>query len=582
MSAWDGREFVGIVLMLGGLVFLLRFMDTHKRRDLFASALLTSLVVGTHQLTAVVLASSIVIWAMLEYLSRSHPVNLIGLTQFAALSLVLSIPYIPFYIGALDRLAPPSTPLGLPSISSAEVVHSLLSTAVLAWATIGVLSTVGIVTSRSLRVEGLLFLSIALSSAVLAITIVRDNPLRPLHYLYIPALAPFPAFVLRIKERARRWHRKGDGRVIRVAIPVLAVAMTIALTMASVQRMSIAVDFYHAIERPELEALDWLRANTPSDAAVATNGPVTGDGQWYGWWIEGYAARRSLYTGNPLYFTYTEERRRVADANRFFTGNYVMENGALRAIDNFPGDGANPEIWLFRSDGYRQNFYLNDSSILVSFTNGLNPSQNRTWSPSTRDISEVVWSAGPPPSLLVRRSESGIELERILHLDGNRIVIEMRFSVSDGLVLWSKILVGLARGNVFANPVVSGTTLTATLSTPGLPDLPFIMSVATNPGTNVTLNQIDGGADAGTQALLILSTEASARSIQTIWIQIEFPTLRAGAVVGWDAFPIASANGVEYVFQDKRREDALHRFLSDQVHFRLLFENSNVAIFRIL
>ena len=57
-------------------------------------------------------------------------------------------------------------------------------------------------------------------------------------------------------------------------------------------RFEDALGRYGALDAPAIEALDWLRENTPPEAAVLPNdrsGWVS-----YAWWVEGYAAAASL------------------------------------------------------------------------------------------------------------------------------------------------------------------------------------------------------------------------------------------------------------------------------------------------
>lgn len=77
-------------------------------------------------------------------------------------------------------------------------------------------------------------------------------------------------------------------------------------------------DYYAVMDASTVQALDWIRRETPPDAVIlappVNNAPIS-------WWIEGYA-RRATLGGSPLrWLGYPDEVRRARLANRLL-GNF--------------------------------------------------------------------------------------------------------------------------------------------------------------------------------------------------------------------------------------------------------------------
>ena len=120
----------------------------------------------------------------------------------------------------------------------------------------------------------------------------------------------------------RRWgwlfRRRDSGlhRFASAALLVIAISMFTGIVAGGVTYYAIAADWYRVVDRPELQALDVLRAaSKPSDLVVASRGH---HGNPIGWWVEGYAQRRTYSGIDVRFLAFPEEREQALLANALF------------------------------------------------------------------------------------------------------------------------------------------------------------------------------------------------------------------------------------------------------------------------
>jgi hypothetical protein len=585
MTGWGGApEFVAMTLMVASILFFLRYLEDRRRSRIVLASLFAALVVGTHQLSATVLVLSVGLWAAVEILVRRRRDLAKPFARYAGLAGVLSLPFAPAYVSFAGRMAPPVTPLAWDSLAYTWTAFQFLTReAVLLWGILGLLAVGGgAILVRAGRLEGTFLGSMAIVAPLLSITFLRDNPARSLYYLYVPALAAMPGFLHWTFTREIPRLDPSVTRPVTVALVAFLVVASGTMVGTSLYRMSLAVDFYHAIEQPELEALDWLRANTARDDVIATAGlpfSTQNEGTRFAWWIEGYAERRSFFSGSLIYASFIEEREKVADANRFFAGNHVQENGGIRLVDNFPADRANPDVWVRVGGEYRFAFFFNDAVSVLRYEPDGAPGTSVGWSPTFATPGTGNWSAAATFSAL--RDGGNLTLRRAVTLAGDTVELEIVASVLNGTLTQIDLPLWLGWGQAFIDPVVTPGRAVGSLGDPLGNRIPFEVTVTGNASAIVSLVPTSSDPTYALAALLVTVEPSSTVRTFTSLLRLRFPGASAGPGSRWDAMPIASSYGVTYVFQSKRLPDLYRWFRYDVEDFSLAYENERVGIFAV-
>ena len=585
MTAWGGApEFFAMTFLMGSVLFLLRYLEAGANRDLLLASACASLVVGAHPLSASVLVLSAAVWAGSEILRTRKRGVAIAFAKYTGLAALFSIPYVPSYLNVTRDMAPPSKSLGPEGfVEVFRALEFLMRETVLLWILVVAFGLAGGLIVLRRKPEGTLFASMTAVVFLLSLTLVRDNPARPLYYLYIPILATYPAFLEWIWKVELRRLPARTARTVGVGLVVFLLLSSGTMVWLSNSRMSVAVDFYHAIEEPELEALDWLRENTSRDSVVATAGlpfTVQSEGTRFAWWIEGYAQRRAFFAGSLIYASYRAERDAVENANRFFTGNRVLDNGGLRIIENFPADRANPEIWANVGGEYRFLLFFNEAVSAVRYAPDAAPGSNATWSPSYLTPGNASWSGAS--GFETTRVDGNISLRRTASLDQDRVVLDVTALVTNGTLLEVDAPVWLGWGRFLENVAVTAGRVTGLVAGPDQPGIPFELTVSTSPATSFVIEPTNSDPLYQLPVILVSAQPASAASNLTIRFDFRFPTIAVGPTSRSDAFSIAAAYRVTHVYQSKRLPDMHHRFRYDEIHFQLAYDNVRVSVFEVV
>lgn len=593
MTAWGGGpDFLGITFMLGSMVFLQRYLSAGGNRELVASGILAGLTVGTHQLTALVYAGTIAGWAALDFLRGRNRAVLFRFSRFSGLAILLSLPFAPLYIHLSARLAPQITPLWPDGVDAlAPGLLFVFRDSLVLWLAFGGLAVAGmIVLIQEHRPEGLMWTAMIVASFVFALTILRDNTARPLYFLVLPVTACAPVSLRWAWKRMPKEMPVRDWKVASILVLGFVVLASGTMTTQSIQRMSVAVDWYHAVDAPTLEGLAWLKTNTPPGAVVATAGlPLLDrpEGNRFGWWIEGYSERPSFYTGSPAIYTFREQRASVELANRFFTGNAVEANPFLQVVENAPADLRNPGIYLRGQASDRILLYMNDGVSRINYTQITAPGQNLSFYPYGPQPEPVAtshsWVNGiSGPSLVTVRSLPAVRLSRTEQLSGNTTRINLIAEASNGSVSAIDAPVWVGDGLQVVDLNMVGATISGQLLDTFGFGLAFDIRASAPAGSALSLAY--STADPVYHGpVLTFRVEAPIGANTTgLSLEISFPAIQvppSEPTDTIDAGDIARAVDVEYVFQSRTIYDYLARFADDYLHYRAVFSNSEIVIF---
>lgn len=347
MITWGGNpNFLGLSFMLLTLFYLVRLFEETSRKNMLLAGFFLSLVIGTHFLVAFFMALTLLVFVALKLIfRRKNEVGIVkNLIYFVSVAAIFSLPYFSVYMtffkyssGELLRL----NFLIQLTTESFVFIWAFVSqnSPIIIMVVLGFFALAKFVKEK--QNTGILLCSLFLTPLIFAS--ITEQPGRWLYFLPIPIIL---CFCLYLKELflAIRNARKEVLLFVLCFIFIIGVETHIA----SVNRLKAGVDWYESIGSDEIQALRWIRVNTPLNATFVTSGPnriEAGDpspGQMYSWWIEGFAKRKSFHTGLTTWYTYKDERYETAIADKIFEGTYAFEYGNIAMSEFF-------SFWLRQS-----------------------------------------------------------------------------------------------------------------------------------------------------------------------------------------------------------------------------------------
>ncbi len=585
MTGWGGApDAFATSFMIASLVFLLRYLEAPNRRDLFVAAVLASLVVGSHHLTAYIYVLTVIGWGALEWLrSRSIRV-LIPFAKFGAVAALASIPWVTVYVWDLSRMAPQLTPLWPNAFGG--VVPSLLylmTYSLPIWIAFAALAVVGGVATLGPRREGSLFLSMTVVALASALTIIRDNQARPLYYLFIPLFGALPTFFPWALRRIRKDLRPKPRRAVQILLVAFLVVSSSVMLDQSVTRMSVAVDWFHAINQDQLDAIGWIQRNTPATAVIATAGVPffqLPEGTRYGWWIEALAERKSFYGGSPGFAVLAAERQMVDDANAYFAGNYVLESPALQVADSFPSSNGNPIVGLWDGAAYRPVVYLDDGFVAATRLDSIGNLARSTLFPPGNDTAHLC--TGSTPCIEATVLLPGIHATRTEKIVSGSVDLVYTFQATDGNLTSVEFPVWTSYGFRIASFVRNGNSSLASLSTVQGTTVRTSIALTASAPANLTMNYTNTNPEFGVPEMVYHLDLVAPSPQVVVAIQLGFPDMpstASGAVTAYDSFAVARDYRISYVFQDRRLFTMYLRFQNDPRDYLPVYANPTIVVY---
>jgi hypothetical protein len=85
--------------------------------------------------------------------------------------------------------------------------------------------------------------------------------------------------------------------------------------------------FYQVMSEPGYEAIQWIRQQTPVGSVFVSDA-------YYGWWLSGFAQRRTLSAVDPQYLTLTREFEPAKIAKSLLDTDYITDNGLIQVRED--------------------------------------------------------------------------------------------------------------------------------------------------------------------------------------------------------------------------------------------------------
>jgi hypothetical protein len=591
MIGWGGNpNFLGFSFMLLTLFFLVKSIENPSNRNILLTGFSLSLVVGAHFLVTAFALLFLLVFAVLTLTlnRKDFGRNIKILLSVISVSAVLSLPYSLVYVTFVKYSSSDLIDLNLLKALNAAIagLEWMFRDQYLIVITMTALGIFALLThAKENRNNSLILCSLLMLPFVLAL--LTENPDRWFYFLPIPVMLSFALFLGNMFVALRH-----SRKVILLLASCFVLLILIGGTILSVNRLEGAVDYYQSLGNDEIQALNWVKENTFSNATFATSGPnkvIGGDwapGNSYSWWIEGLSKRKSLHTGFTTWYTYEDERLETAMTNRIFAGNYVFEFNDLRISDNFPADSGNPQIAVLSNGQYQNVLFLNDAEEGVTFS----PAENQ----------QAIWNQTPfyaeNKTMNIDYNEnwanatfsynwSGLELVRSIIMNSEQSYVDVIFEL------------------VPANSILRQFTLNFWTS--------FSSSLESYQaqGSNITLHQkLPSDEDVETR-IAILDTNGAVKSTQVflkdpkyslplatysltplqgslfVHVRISITTqtseTKNSVINFYNSYDMINESKIDYIFLNKDRANEYGRFVSDSEHFKIVFENALIVIFKV-
>jgi len=593
MISWGGNpNFLAFSFLLIALLFIFEAINKASIRNLLAAGFFLSLVIGTHMLVAFFAFASltffVILYTVFIKLDKKEIKNKIKNSFYLPLAVALfSLPYVPFYITFFMNSSKEIVTfrlLELP-VGDVQIGESLLIFAkffVIVAATIaGVFALTKCLKEN--KGKGLLISSLFL--APLTLFLITVQPLRWLYFLPIPMLLCFSISLGTLFSDTKR--DKKTSMVVMFAALFIATFAVQSIAVAA-ERFGDATSFYQFIKEDEVQALNWIKTYTSPNAIFATSGSskdVGGGGNSYGWWVEGYANRICMFTGDLEFYSFQFERDQVRVVNNIFAGTYVIDNGKVNVAESYPAGINNPQIGGYAKGKYEKLLTLSDLQNQLFLTTSDKPetiiivpfySQNSTsiiqHNNSGVNISVTYenFHFSATRSVTLNKSESSANV--IYHVvPKNSTIQQLKIN------LWGLFKTSPQTCKVSNDGVVS------LFRWPSAKDTTVAIHVQQTNGklesARVFFDNPEGGKPTFNYVFQPIKNEFYVH----FKIDVNISTVGAGGqtIKFYESYALLKELNIDYLLVNRHRDSELQRFLSDSEHFTVEFQNESVIIFKV-
>jgi len=591
MIGWGGNpNFLGFSFLLFTLFFLVNSLEEPSKKNILLTGFSLSLVVGTHFLVTAFAVLFFFLFAILiltfnrENLKKSIRI----LLSVISVSVLFSLPYVPVYATFFRYSSSDLISFNFfngvnAAIAGLEWMFRDQYPIVITMTALGILAL--LTRAKKYRNRSLMLCSLFMLPFILGV--LTADPDRWFYFLPIPVMLSFALFLGDMFAFLRNARK-----VILLLATCFVLLIIVAGTISSVNRLDVAIDYYQSIGNDEIQALNWVKENTPSNAIFATSGPdkvIGGDwapGNSYSWWIEGLAKRNSFQTGFTTWYTYEDEQLDTAMTNQIFAGNYVFEYSDLRVSDNFPTDSGNPQIAVLSNGQYQNVLFLNDAEEGVTFS----PAGNQ----------QVIWNqtafyAGTK-TMNINYNEnhtnatfsydwSDLELVRSIIMNSAQSKVDIIFELmpENSTVRQFTLNFWTAYYSSLESYQIQGSNITLNQKLPSNENVETRIAIVDTNGaienTQVFLKDPKYSIPVATYSLTPLQNSLFVHV--EISITTQTSEAKNNAISFYNSYDLINDNKIDYIFLNKDRVNEYMRFVNDPEHFKTVFENGTIVIFRV-
>ena len=602
MISWGGNpNFLAFSFMILALYFIIDLINKPTKKSIVLAGFFLSLVIGTHILVTVFTFGILALFAVLSVIfmkNRKETVkgNIKSIFYLFLAVAAFSIPYVTFYLTYFRNSA---SEMAESHLFTLPYVEFSLSSFIGAWSTI-----VWYIAVVSIGATGIFWLSryyikekkgnaILLGSLLivpLALFLVTSQPLRWLYFLPIPFLLCFSIYSKNLFA---------DVKLTKKAtIKICAVLFMIIIAMESidigVSWLSQSTIYYQFIKKDEIEALNWIKSYTTPDSVFATSGhasDIGGGGNSYAWWVEGYANRICMFTGDLEFYSFQFERENVRTTNRIFAGTFIANYSNLEVSDSFPLGEDNPLISALIGDQYEELFTINDAQNQLL----LSPAGDEQTMSIVAGYAETgivnVTSSESKVTITVTYDQPDFVLTRSVIMSNDTTAVDVTYHITPKnstlkefkVNVWSLFETALEKCNIGQDAVA---TVTGQVEST---EVAAEIKVVENSGELVGARVIFSSPADSKPVVNYIFEPLQNELYVHLKIAITAPAPESDPTqpdknneISLDsAYSQLESLSVDYIMVSKYRSEYF-RFLYDENHFSVAFENGGIAIFKVI
>lgn len=595
MITWGGNpNFLAFSFLLLALFFIVDLINKPTKISIIFAGFFLSLVIGTHILVAIFTFGFLALFTLLRFIfldKRKEQIqrNMKIMIYLLLTVIVFSLPYVSFYLTFFKNSSSEMATFQLIEIQFGTISFTdtwVLISKFITLFTIGFTGIFWLLTKylKENKANALLLLTILLTP--LALFLITSQPLRWLYFLPIPFLLCFGIYLKNLHIDVKQ--------VKKITITLFTILFTITIVMQGLtlagEHLRDATKFYQFAGENEIKAFDWIKTNTEPNAIFATSGHsnnVGGGGNSYAWWIEGYANRICMFTGDLEFYSFQFERNEVKTTNRIFAGTYVADNGIIEISDALPTGVSNPQISALIEGKYEKMFTINDAQnqvylwptdnekdLIIAGAHSENSISNANYdnSSATITITYEQNNFNLTRSLIIKKGESHVDVVYQI-TPKNATLKEFRINV------WSSFETTLQDCNITKESVA-----TITQGTLGAADSQ-IQVVETN-AELVGARIIFQGSLKNSRPVVNYVLEPKQNDLYVrLRVTIDAPksdTEDDRGINFYDVYTQLKELNVDYVLLNRYRNEEYQRFLADTTHFKMEYQNAVVVIFKVI
>ena len=272
------------------------------------AAFLAGLAIGTHHLTTAYMGLATLVVAFVLLLQGIRPRRVFrSFLVFLVFGALFASPYVPSYLVMKAELAASPFNVQQWAIStSGETFAYIFRNSVGVWYILLGMAIGGIISSTGS--EHVVARTTAISSLLAPVGLfLWLGEVRFLQFIFAGIAIGAVLFVSSLSRR----HTSTPSPILLGSL-VLLVSVA-AVCWGGILFTKQAFSWYQVIDQPRLEALEWLKSGTPEGALIVST-PAK-NGLVLGWWIEGYAGRRTIVGSDPRWMAFRQEKEHAELAN---------------------------------------------------------------------------------------------------------------------------------------------------------------------------------------------------------------------------------------------------------------------------
>ncbi len=601
MISWGGNpNFLAFSFMILAIYFIIDLISKPTKKSIILAGFFLSLVIGTHILVTIFTFGILTLFTVLSFIfvkNRKDTVksNIKNVLYLFLVVAAFSIPYVTFYLTYFRNSA---SEIAESHLFTLPYIEFSFSSIVGAWSTI-----VWYIAVVSIGATGIFWLSryyvkekkgnaLLIGSLLivpLALFLVTSQPLRWLYFLPIPFLLCFSIYSKNLFADVKLSKK--------TTIQLCAVLFMVIIAMESidigVSWLSQSTIYYQFIKEDENEALNWIKRYTAPDAVFATSGhasDIGGGGNSYAWWVEGYADRICMFTGNLKFYSFQFERENVRTTNRIFAGTYIANFSNLEVSDSVPLGEHNPLVTIFIDDQYEDLFTINDAqNHLLLSPAGDEQTMSKVAGYAENGVVNVT-SSKSMVNITITYDQPDFVLTRSLIMTNDTTAVDVIYHITPKnstlrefkINIWSLFETSLEDCNIDQNAVatvtgqIESTDVAAKINVVedngGLAGARVIFPnpADSKPVVNYIFEPQQNDIYAHLKITITSPTPEQDQNQQGKSIEVDLDS----------TYSQLESLGVDYIFVSKYRSE-YYRFLYDESHFSIAYENGGIAIFKV-